>query len=413
MKRKWKLVALTGLIVLGSAACSRQRTAANEWGCLFAGGPVENSLDLKKALGPGESSGRGNDNLVAGPSDVRFFYVDSDPKTADFGTNPIVVPAKGSSSEGVGVVQVRAEVQARFVLNENFCDLYIGNLKRVDETTPLNYNAKQGEESGWGQFLTLSMNQKLIEATRPVLAPVDYITLYVNGSIKSGEETGLAYDVLAKELSTNLSRELNKDLGADYFCGPSYQFDGVIDGKFGGNGCPPIEVTVKSIVPVDDTLIANLTAIVNNEEQQRKIESDALLAQEKAEAEADKAEAQAAADQRTRVAQAKADQAIQVAEAEAQREIQLAQEEQRRAVAQEKAETDLIVAQARAEVAAQEAENTVLTEQAKAAFCVALANVGIRCDLYASAQGGNSIIPQVSIDGSGGGAAPTVVLDAR
>jgi hypothetical protein len=438
------VILLIGLLIAGP---SRQRTASNEWGCSFAAGPFEQSSALKGRLAPGDSHGYSNDRLKTGPSDVRFFYVDNDPATADFGTRPIEVPAKGSAATGVGVVPVRAEVQVRFTLNEKFCDLYVNNLKRIDDRATLNYNAAQGETSGWGEFLTLSMNQKLIEATRPVLANVDYITLYVNGPIDPDKPDELAYDVLADKLSTNLTREMSADLGDDYFCGPSYKFDGEIDGQLEGTGCPPLEVTVKSITPVDPKLVENLTAIVANEEQQRRIESDTQLANEQRRAEADRAvaasaqaqrqaeqqavadqatrtaqaeanaaiaEAEAAANQRTQVAQANADKVIKEAQVAADREVRLAQAAADREVAVANAEREALIAEMNGPIAQQKAANTAAAQQAEATYCVTLAQAGIRCDLLASAEAGGNIVPNIDLSGSAdSGSAATVVLDAR
>lgn len=430
-RRKITSAALVGALLLGGAACSLQRTQANEWGCTFGKGPAD-TRGLKSTYGPGKSAGFTNDKWVAGPSDIRFYYIDSDPNTADFGARPIVVPARGSSLEGVGVVEVSADVQVRFTINENFCQLYIDNLKRIDDRVSLNYNAKQGEESGWAEFLNLSMNQKLIEATRPVLRDVDYITLYTNGAI-GGEA---AYGLLARELSVNLTRELRADLGGDFFCGPSYKFDGNIDGNLEGTGCPALEVTVKSIRPTNGDLIANLQTIVTNEEQQRKIESDTQLAREQTRAEQEraiataqaneqKAIAQAEADKNTQVAQANSardvavakaetERETQVAQAQAQREIELAQEQRRKDVEAAKAATDLAVAQARGPVATQLATNKTVDKVAEAAFCVELARVGIRCDLLASAEAGGNIVPAINLTGSAdGGSAASVIVDAR
>src|SRR5690606_18477491 len=186
-----------------------------------------------------------------GPSDIRFYIIDEDPATADFGGRPIIVPARGSSSEGVGVVQVSVETQVRFVFNERFCEWYIDHGKRSE---PLRFDGDPDSPSGWNTFLNASMNQKLIEAARPVVANQDYISLYVNAPI--GDD-GLAYDVLATRLSENLGRELARDLGGEYFCGPSYQFDGRIDGSLDA-GCPPIEVTIKRVAPTDSSLIEKL-----------------------------------------------------------------------------------------------------------------------------------------------------------
>lgn len=430
-RRKITSAALVGALMLAGAACSKQRTQANEWGCSFGDGPYDTRA-LKHSYAPGESGPWSNDWMVKGPSDIRFYYIDSDPATADFGARPIVVPARGSSVEGVGVVEVSADVQVRFTINENFCDLYVNNLKRIDDRVDLNYNAKQGEESGWAEFLNLSMNQKLIEATRPVLRDVDYITLYTNGAI----DGDAAYDLLARELSVNLTRELRADLGGDFFCGPSYKFDETIDGKLQGTGCPALEVTVKSIRPTNGDLIANLQTIVTNEEQQRKIESDTQLAREQTRAEQERAIATAQANEQKAIAQAEADKNTQiaqansarevavakaeteretkVAQAQAEREIELAQEQRRKDVEEAKAATDLAVAQARGPVATQLAANKTADQIAEAAFCVELARVGIRCDLLASAKMGGDIVPNINLSGSAdGGSAASVIVDAR
>lgn len=54
---------------------------------------IEAKRDLKNRLAPGESGGFSNDSLKTGPADVRFYFVDTNPDTADFGATPIVVPA--------------------------------------------------------------------------------------------------------------------------------------------------------------------------------------------------------------------------------------------------------------------------------------------------------------------------------
>jgi len=328
---------------------------------------------------------RTNDTFVAGPADVRFYIIDEDPATADFGGRPIVVPARGSSDAGVGVVQVGVETQVRFLFNERFCDWYIDHGKRSE---PLRFDGDPADGGGWAQFLNASMNQKLIEAARPVVAPEDYVSLYVNAQIGEGDGAGLAYELLAKELSTNLSRELAKDLGGEYFCGPSYQFDGRIDGEL-EHGCPPLEVTIKRIAPVDQSLIAKLEQIVSNEEQQKIIASDKELELETIEAERQKELARIAADQET----------------------QIAQQQQREAVETAQAEADLAIEQALAAVLDQQQANAAIEAVASSAFCRELAAVGVDCALLAAAENGNypRIITgggtdtSLLIDGTGGG----------
>ncbi|HWL44983.1 MAG TPA: hypothetical protein VNQ73_18715 [Ilumatobacter sp.] len=356
------VLAIVAIASIGLTACSLQRTEANEWGCTFGKGPFD-SKALKGQYAAGSSGVRTNDTFVAGPADVRFYIIDEDPATADFGGRPIIVPARGSSSAGVGVVQVSVETQVRFVFNERFCAWYIDHGKRSE---PLRFDGDPADGGGWAQFLNASMNQKLIEAARPVVAPEDYVSLYVNARIGEGDSAGLAYDVLASELSTNLSRELTKDLGGEYFCGPSYQFDGSIDGEL-ANGCPPLEVTIKRIAPVDQTLISKLEQIVSNEEQQKIIASDKELELETIEAERQKELARIAANQETLIAQQQQRQAVETAQAEA----------------------DLAIEQALAAVLEQQQQNAEIEAVSSTAFCRELAAVGVDCALLAAAENGN------------------------
>ncbi len=109
------------------------------------------------------------------------------------------------------------------------------------------------------------MNQKIIEAARPVVADFSYIDLFVNAP---AEGTERIYTVLESRIEENITRALTADLGQQYFCGPRYEFDGDADGE-PDSGCPDLEVTVKRVVQVDNTLVEKLEAVVVNEEQQR------------------------------------------------------------------------------------------------------------------------------------------------
>jgi hypothetical protein len=335
-----------------------QKPEANEWGCSFGKGPLD-ERGLKNVIRPGGNGGLSNDTLKTGPSDVRFYIIDSDPGTADLGGRPIQVPARGSIDTGVGVVTVSIETQVRFVFNENFCDWYINHGRRNE---PLNYAAPPGETSGWSSFLNASMNQKLIEGARPVVANESYVDLYTNAPI--GDE-GLAYDVLGDQLSTNLSRELERDLGGVFFCGPSYQFDGKADGEL-SSGCPPLEVTIKRVVPVDLTLIERLELLVSNEEQQKVIDSNREL------------ELARIASERTQELQ----------RISAQQDTQVAEQERRQAVETAQAQAQLAIAQTEEAVRVQELENETLQAQADAAFCAQLAAQGVDCALYEAAKSG-------------------------
>jgi hypothetical protein len=328
-------------------------------------------------MAPGQKDGWGNDNIVTVPSDVRFYIIDSDPATADSGGKPIVVPAKGSSGEGVGVVEVSVELQVRFVFNERVCEWYIKHGKRNE---PLNYNGSAQEASGWQTFLNTSMNQKIIEAARIPVAPLSYIDAYVNAEI-NGERV---FTTLANELSDGLTKELSADLGGQYFCGPSYQFDGEADGQIAEGDCPDLEVTVKRIVPVNPELIANLETIVKNEEAIRVIESNQ-------------------AKELRDIAKA---QQIELAETERQTATQKADAERKRQVETAQATANLEIAKAQAAVVAQLLDNAVLEAQADAAYCTQLAAAGIDCALLKAAETGS--YPRILFGDSS--EAPTLLL---
>lgn len=365
-----KLTTILAAVILtsGLAACSLQRPAANEWGCSFGQGLFEDTRGLKETRTPGGQGDWSNDKQITGPSDIRFYIVDSDPNTADAGGRPIEVPARGSVTDGVGVVNVNIETQVRFTFNENFCKWYIDHGKRNE---PLNYEAKPGEPSGWNTFLNASMNQKLIEAARPVVAGQSYIDLYINAPIEGTP----AFEVLASELSANLSRELEKDLGGVYFCGPSYKFDGEVDGTLGN--CPPLEVTIKRIIPKDPTLIERLEQIVVNEEQKRLIDSN----------------------RQRQLAEIASDEEIQEREQERRQQVEVAQSQADQAIGEANAERDLAVTAAEQAVREQELINAQLAADAEAAFCERLAAQGVDCALYQAALAGE--YPNVIV-GQGG-----------
>lgn len=378
-----KRAALAGVLAITAlAACAPQRTEANAWACKFGSGPFD-TRDLKNVLSPGSEDGWGNDTLVKVPSDVRYYIIDSDPATADSGGRPIVVPARGSASEGVGVVQASVEVQVRFVFNERACEWYIKHGKRNE---PLRYDASAQEPSGWQTFLNTSMNQKLIEAARPVVAPLSYIDAFVNAEVE-GERI---FTRLATETADNLTRELNADLGGTYFCGPSYVFDGDADGEIAEGGCPDMEVTVKRIAPTEPALIANLEKIVNNEEAIRVIESD----------------------KERRLREIAREQEEALADTARQQETQTADAARRQAVETANAEANLAIEQAQAAVEAQKLENQRLIAEAGNAaaiqLCIELAAVGVDCALYEAGRSGT--YPPYNF--GDGGSDPTLLLPA-
>ncbi len=357
MKRNKTFKAVAAVVAMAAlgAGCSQNKTEANEWGCQYGGGLIE-SKGLKNTIAPGDKGGWSVfDTKVTIPAGVRTYVLDEDPTIADLGAKPLTLPAKGRTIEvngekipSEGIVTVAIELQARFTFNEKVCEWY-SNIGKNNE--PLNFDAGQGEESGWAEFLNLSWNQKMTEAARPVVSDYDWLEMYTNDRTDEGEERVFA--LLNNEISTNLTRELANDLGDNYFCGPTYVFDGNADGEIGT--CPPIEITVKEIKPTNPELVTNYEAIVANAEAQQKIASDR-----------DRSIAQTAADQ----------------------EVELANEAKRREVETAKAANDEAIAVAQKAALEAERINADIQAVASAAYCVALAESGIDCALLEAAEQG-------------------------
>lgn len=373
------VTAVVALLMLSLASCGYNRTEANFWGCIFGKGPFD-TRNLKDSLPPGKKTGLTNDRLVQVPADMRFFFNDKDPNTQDFGGNPIVVPAKNADPTVKGVVEVTYELQARFVINELACDYYVKQLQRIDKSEGLNFNDPGA--TGWAKHLNVSMNQKLINSARDLGGDYDWQLLYLDGDIEVDGKDISVLTYLGQKFGEDLTENLTKDLGGQFLCGPSYTFDGEMDGKV--ESCPPIEVTVKKVTP-PQPLIDNLTKIAENNAAIERIESD----QAKELREKQKAQALALQDQENRqeteVAAANADQAIKVARANA----------------------DLAIAEANKAVIQAENTNAELKAQSDAAFCVELAKVGVDCALLKAAE--NGTYPQYNF--GSGTATPLITLN--
>ena len=364
---------VTGITLL--AGGSLNKVSANEWGCLYGGG-IE-APSLKETIKPGTSGGFTIfDKLVTIPSDDRIYAIDDDPNTADFGAQKIIVPAKGTNTDDKGIVQVTVPVQARFTINENVCDLWANYLKKY-ENEGLNWNGTNDPSNpgGWAKFLNLQMNQVLITAARSSISGASYVTLYTDFT---------KYPDYQAAISKALTSSLKSSLGGEYFCGPSYVFDGKADGKL--ENCPPIEITIKEIQPVDPQFLDNLKTIVANQEAQTVIKSNQ-----------EKAVAQAQADKATQLAQTQANLETSLAATEAAKDQQLAQtaadqETRLAAVAADQAiqeaqtAKDILIAQATVALVTVNVSNDKLKAEAEAAFCSQLAQISVDCAEYFKAM---------------------------
>jgi hypothetical protein len=361
------VLCLTGIIFLFGG--SLNRVQSNEWGCLYGGGLTE-SKALKQTIAPGQSGGfTVFDNLVTIPSDDRIYAIDSDPSTADFGGTEIIVPAKGTDAENNGVVPVVVPIQVRFTINENGCELYNNYLK--GKAGPLDWNGTEDTPGAWPKFLNLQMNQVLNTAARSQISGKSYVSLYTDFS---------TYPAIQTSISTTLSNSLTASLGGQFFCGPSYKFDGDVDGVV--DDCPPLEIIIKEIKPQDPIFLDNLKKIVANQEAQTVIKSDKekAIAQTNADKEASLASTEAEKEKSLAVTEADKEKAL--AATAANEQTQLAEVERQQNVEAAQVAKDLIIAEATTALVAVTSANEATKAEAEATFCKTLEAIGTDCAEY-------------------------------
>ncbi len=383
------LIILSVITIIG---VSQNKASATRWGCVYGGGLLD-TPNLKQTVAPGT---RGSltiyDDMRTVPADVRDYIIDADDAARDPNAVPISLPVRARDIvvgeeviESVGVTTILVELQAKFVFNENACDWDEKYGRGMDN---LNFDTPQGEVSGWTTWLKNNMYKRIQEAARPVVRDFDWLQLSTNQQVTFADNTDQVFDILAAEIALSLTTELEASLGANFFCGPSYAFDGSFDGEL--ETCPPIEISITELTPENPDLLANYETIVANAEAQQKIASDR-----------DRAIAQADADADTQTAVAQADSRTQQATSDAQAEAELAETERRRATDLANAEADLAVAEAQTEVEQVRQENELIKAQADAAYCAELAEVGESCVLQDAVN--NNALPDVVVGGNGTG----------
>lgn len=343
------------VLVIGG---SMNRVDTSTWGCLYGGGPFE-AKTLKAVIAPGTSGGfTVFDRLEKIPADNRFYYMDSDPNTADFGAVPPEIPVAGG-------VMTTTNIQIGFRISEDVCRLFEDQLRRNE---PLAFNEIFAEQQqadgsvirspgGWARYLNLILAQQTKEAIRPIIGSEDYLDLYNNVQVDGTP----IYDLVEQRVAAKLVEELGD---RRFFCGLSYRFDGKADGEF---DCPPLDVTVQSIVPKDLTLLGVQETLIRNTQEQRRIESEQKLARERSTEELRTLETT----ERNRAA-------AEAAKTEAQKTIDLAN-----AAAQQE------VVAAQQQVVEQERINAEIQAQADTAACRILLAAGQNCALYEAAKNGN------------------------
>lgn len=340
------VIAFIASIALVSAG-SMNRASASEWGCVYGGGLFE-SKGLKEAVAPGESGGfTVADKFVTGPATERFFAVNEDATKRDVGGEPRAMPDK----TGVRMV---ANFSIRMKFNEDYCKWYSSMGSRNE---PLDFNGATNptNPTGWAKFLRDFVKDPVIDpALSTILAKGDYFQFQVNSVQPSGKTL---YQEIGKELASTFMEQQKSVFGGTFLCGPSYTYDGNIDGKF---DCPPVEVVITSIEPVDTTLRSVREKQRSNEEAKKLAESERDL---------------------------------KITQQNAAAQTAVNAEENRQKTESAKLAADKAIEQERAGVLAEQQQNAEKQAAIAQAWCTRLVELGQNCALVKAAETGS--FPQV------------------
>lgn len=264
-KRSNRVVAaLAGVLLL--SACSS--VDADKIGVVYSAGSMDGQHYLE-VTEQGESLYVGNDDLYQIPLSTRSYVLDADDSSADVQSD-ISVP---SADQTV----VDFKVAVAFSVNtftEDIEGYEGGSLRAFVEKVCLRYNCT--EESGWRTMLAKTMKPSL-DATFKDIAQ-DFTGPELIYNLRPAGADKAALDSVKAQIGKAFQRELVRLLGAEYFCGPTF------DRALPARGCPPIELTITKVEYHNEDLQASREAkrIAEEKAAATKVESDALAAQQRA-----------------------------------------------------------------------------------------------------------------------------------
>jgi regulator of protease activity HflC (stomatin/prohibitin superfamily) len=203
-----------GISLVSAAAGSFRKTPADKIAISYGGGPFEGNK-FQRVVNP--SSGLTFNGLFDHwyeyPVTQRNYIVSMHADEGDRGVEDSITASTSDK------VQVKYEVAVYFKLNTN-------KLQHFHETIGLKYNA--WTESGWNQMLNDSFRQQLESALQLESRRHDAESLLGDPDAVNAVGAGVA---------TQLKDRIEKVLGDDYFCGPTF--------VRGQKSCPNFTVVLK------------------------------------------------------------------------------------------------------------------------------------------------------------------------
>lgn len=234
-------------------------------GLHYTGGPIEGQKFVKVIEpGSGQKFLGLQDTLVKLPITQRD-YIAANSESSD--GEPIIAPAKGG-------VEMQFEVGAYFALNTD------GEVvRRFYERICLKYDCTS--EDGWDRMLEVNFRRPIEQAVQQSIREYSVDQLYAGQPGPGDAENEDATAVLVRvqdEIAADLRENINRILGGQYFCGPTFDRSAPQD-------CPDFEFQITNAVPTNESVRQSFAE--NAASQQ-----DVITAQNRANAEVEKAEGQ-------------------------------------------------------------------------------------------------------------------------
>lgn len=249
---KYRLTATLAALVVVLAGCTYDSTQSDEVSCAYGGGPFE-SPQLKEELDPG--SGRSFigvfDDTYHYPTSQRTYDISGnvgegdEPSRADL----IYAPSADDIRMEIGMI-------VRFKLNTNIvCDFHEQVGRKYDAWT----------DEGWRTMLRETFRRPLERSIQETVRRNEGRSLYSNADLLIEVE---------RQIGTGLKDNINRTLGADYFCGPGF--------KHGEEACPEFEVTLTHLQPSDPAALVAFEAVEIEKANTAAAEQKVLTAEQEA-----------------------------------------------------------------------------------------------------------------------------------
>ena len=227
------LIGLVVLIVVIQFLAGWKATPVDQLGLHYTGGPFEGQKFVE-IIDPGS----GNrflglqDKLILLPVTQRDYTASGD-QGSDGAA--IVAPARGG-------VEMQFEVGAYFTLNTS-PDV----IRRFYERVCVKFACD--DEDGWDEMLRVNFRRPIEQAIQQSIREYSVNELYA-GQPEQGASEEEATAILARvqeEIAADLKENINRVLGGDYFCGPTFD-------RSNPDVCPDFEFQITSAFPTSESV---------------------------------------------------------------------------------------------------------------------------------------------------------------